>query len=165
VRGLIVGVGGHALSPIPKFDEAGREIGSYAEGDVLQESRSGLPPPGSENRPGWHPKWAPFGAMPHGNEHLSSVKEDHLRALAAQTGLAYAYLDGAEALLQAFEAAARPREVVVATDIRPYPAGLALALLVMLYGALPLYERLRGRRVAIPLLNRHHRFILKEAQP
>jgi mxaL protein len=81
--------------------------------------------------------------MPHGNEHLSSVKEEHLRAIAAQTGLDYAYLDGTEALLQAFEAAARPRNVVVATDVRPYPAGLALALLIVLFGALPLYERLR----------------------
>jgi mxaL protein len=150
VKGLIVGVGGKSLSPIPKFDDAGREIGTYAEGDVLQESRAGLPPPGSENRPGYHPKWAPFGAMPHGDEHLSSVKEEHLRAIAGQTGLSYAYFDGAEALVEAFEAAAKPREVVVATDIRPYPAGIALALLIMLYGALPLYEALRKAGYAFP---------------
>jgi mxaL protein len=167
VKGLIVGVGGKGLSPIPKFDDAGREIGTYAEGDVLQESRAGLPPPGSENRPGYHPKWAPFGAMPHGEEHLSSVKEGHLRAIAAQTGLSYAYFDWAEALVHEFEAAAKPRQVVVATDIRPYPAGLALALLIVLYGVLPIYDRLRAPSYAFPRLarSRASNFTLKEAQP
>ena len=166
VTGLIVGVGGTTLSPIPKFDDAGREIGAYAEGDVLQESRAGLPPPGSENRPGYHPKWAPFGAMPHGEEHLSSVKEGHLRAIAAQTGLSYTTLDGAEALLDAFEASARPREVAVATDIRIYPAGLALLLLFALYGLLPLYEALSKAGYAMPRPARagSSNLKLKEAQ-
>jgi mxaL protein len=167
VKGLIVGVGGRSLSPIPKFDDSGREIGVYGENDVLQESRAGLPPPGAENRPGWHARNAPFGAMPHGTEHLSSVKEEHLRAIAAQAGLDYAYLDGTEALLQAFEAAARPRNVVVATDIRPYPAGLALALLFVLFGAFPLYQRARGLgSVIAPFIPRRGvRFSLKEVQP
>lgn len=66
-------------------------------------------------------------------------------ALASQTGLVYARLNGAGALLRAFEAVARPRSVVVATDIRPYPAALALLLLVILYGFLPLRERVAGR--------------------
>jgi mxaL protein len=154
VKGLLVGVGGTALSPIPRFDDAGREIGSYGEGDVLQESRSGMPPPDAETRPGWHPKWAPFGAMPHGNEHLSSVKEEHLRAIAGHTGLTYTRFGGAEALVGSFEASARPREVVVATDIRPYPAALALALLVTLYGALPLYELLLASGHTFPRLGR-----------
>lgn len=146
VKGLLAGVGGKALSPIPKFDDQGNEIGVYAEGDVLQESRSGLPPPDAETRPGWHARNAPFGAMPHGSEHLSSVKEEHLREIAAQTGLAYTYLDGAGPLLDAYEAAAHPRRVVVATDVRPYPAALALLLLLVLFGALPL-KSLFGRRV------------------
>ena len=125
-----------------------------------------MPPPGSENRPGYHPKWAPFGAMPHGEEHLSSVKEGHLRAIAAQTGLSYTTLDGAEALLDAFEASARPREVAVATDIRIYPAGLALLLLFALYGLLPLYEALSKAGYAMPRPARagSSNLKLKEAQ-
>ena len=65
-----------------------------------------------------------------------------------------------------FEAAAKPRKVVVATDIRPYPAGLALALLIVLYGALPIYDRLRSLGYAFPRLARPRtsNFILKEAQ-
>jgi mxaL protein len=150
VKGLIVGVGGTALTPIPKFDLQGNEIGTYGEEEVLQENRTGVPPPDAESRPGYHPKWAPFGAMPRGNEHMSSVKEEYLRTLAAQTGLGYANLDGAERLLRDFEAAADPRSVQVAADVRPYPAGLALLLLVILFGALPLYERMRATRFALP---------------
>jgi hypothetical protein len=44
--------------------------------------------------------------------------------------------------------------VVVATDIRPYPAALALALLVTLYGALPLYELLLASGHTFPRLGR-----------
>lgn len=149
VKGVLAGVGGKTLSPIPKYDDEGREIGVMGPDDVLQESRSGPPPPDASSRPGYHPKWAPFGnAKVGGTEHLSSVKEDHLRAIAAQTGLAYLYLDGTSALLKAFEAVANPREVVVATDIRPYPAGLALLLLLILFGALPLRDRLTASKPA-----------------
>jgi mxaL protein len=149
-KGLIVGVGGKTLSPIPKYDDDGREIGTIGPDDVLQENRAGPPPPDAASRPGYHPKWAPFGDVQiDNNEHLSSVKEDHLRAVAAQTGLAYTTLDGASALLRAFEAAATPRKVVVATDVRPYPAALALLLLVILFGLLPLRDRLTARAPAL----------------
>lgn len=146
VSGLLVGVGGNTLVPLLKFDDAGREIGVLSVDDVLQENRSGQPPPDASSRPGWHPKWAPYGDMRfNNNEHMTSVKEDHLKELASQTGLGYAHLSGAGALLRAFEAVARPRAVVVATDIRPYPAALALLLLIILYGVLPLRERVAGR--------------------
>jgi mxaL protein len=147
VKGLLVGVGGKTLSPIPKYDDDGREIGVLGPDDVPQENRSGLPPPDAESRPGYHPKWAPFGnARVEGTEHLSSVKEDHLRAVAAQTGLDYAYLTTASALAREFEAAATPREVLVAADIRQYPASLALLLLAVVFVALPLREAARRRQ-------------------
>ena len=52
VRGLIAGVGGYGLSPIPKFNDRGREIGFYGAGDVQQENRFGPPPaaPGASRR-------------------------------------------------------------------------------------------------------------------
>jgi mxaL protein len=167
VKGLLVGVGGKTLSPIPKYDDEGREIGVIGPDDVLQENRSGIPPPDAASRPGYHPKWAPFGDVQiNNNEHLTSVKEDHLRAIAAQTGLAYAYLDTAPSLVEDFEAVASPREVVVATDIRPYPAGLALLLLLILFGLLPLREALRARegRASRLVPSRHSPIKLKEAQ-
>lgn len=159
VPGLLVGVGGKTLVPLPKFDDSGREIGTLSATDVLQENRSGQPPPDASSRPGWHPKWAPFGDMPiDNNEHMTSVKEDHLEAIAAQTGLTYVHLGSAGALVQDLEEIAPPRKVRVAADVRAYPAGLALLLLVVLYGVLPLRERI-ARRI------QHPRPVLNEVYP
>ncbi|WP_069438284.1 vWA domain-containing protein [Methyloceanibacter methanicus] len=147
VPGLLVASAGKTLVPLPKFDDAGREIGTMSATDVLQENRSGAPPPDASSRPGWHPKWAPFGDMLVDNsEHMTSVKEDHLKEIATQTGLTYAHLQSSGALLRDLTAVAQPRDVRVAADIRPYPAGLAFLLLIVLYGVLPLRERIGRRR-------------------
>jgi mxaL protein len=93
VGGLIVGVGGKSPSPLLKYDDDGHEIGTYAAQDVPQENRSGPPPPDAESRPGYHPKWAPFGsAVVNNKEHLATVRETYLKQLATVTGLTYAYL-------------------------------------------------------------------------
>ncbi|GJD65831.1 hypothetical protein MPEAHAMD_6027 [Methylobacterium frigidaeris] len=62
VRSLIVGAGGHAPSPIPRYDDRGREIGFYGVEDVPHENRFGPPPPDAETREGYNPRNAPFGA-------------------------------------------------------------------------------------------------------
>lgn len=140
VKGLIVGVGGKDKVPMPKFDDEGNEIGVYGEMDVPQENHSGPPPPDAESRPGYHPKWAPFGTdVPKGEEHLSSVRSEHLGALAAKVGLAHIDLIDTPDLLQAFESNAHTRPVEVIVDIRPLAAALALALLAGLYLA-PLFS-------------------------
>lgn len=138
VRGLVVGVGGSAPAPIPKFDRDGREIGFYAMTDVPQENRHGLPPSGSEEREGWHPRNAPWGASEAtGQEHLSAVRTDHLKALASGTGLAYVPLPDAAAatatLATELKSTARPRPVPGFIDTAPLPAGIALLLLAALY--------------------------------
>jgi mxaL protein len=145
VMGLVLGVGGKDKVPMPKFDDDGNEIGVYGPMDVPQENHSGPPPPDAHLRPGYHPKWAPFGTdVPNGEEHLSSVRSDHLASLAAKTGLAHADLIDTSDLLGAISAHAHKRPVEAAVDIRPVPAGLALALLVALY-ALPRIAGLRTR--------------------
>ncbi len=139
VRGLIVGVGGPAKSPIPKFDDGGREIGVYGVQDVPHDNRHGLPREGSELAEGWHARNAPFGARAAvGDEHLSSLREQHLRALADKTGLGYLRLGGDDALLAAVHQAMRKRSLVARTDIGIYPAIGALVLLAVIYGLLPL---------------------------
>ncbi|CAX26750.1 MxaL protein precursor [Methylorubrum extorquens DM4] len=138
VRGLIVGAGGYALAPIPKFNDRGRETGFYTETDVQQENRFGPPPADAESREGYNPRNAPFGgAAARGEEHLSSVREPHLKALAAQTGLAYAHLDGPD-LRAPLLAAATPRPLPSRLDPRPFLGAVALALVlaVFLAGAL-----------------------------
>lgn len=145
VRGLVVGVGGREKSPIPKFDHDGREIGTWGPQDVPQENRSGPPPADASSRPGYHPRYAPFGAsVAEGDEHLSSVREVHLKTLAQQTGLSYVNLAETRDLAPALQAAGRSRPVEMAADISSYPATAALLLLVVLTALLPGVERTRA---------------------
>ncbi len=142
VKGLIVGVGGYALSPIPKYDNNGREIGFYGPDDVLQESRFGLPPPGAEQRPGYNPRNAPFGDVHiNRNEHLSSVKEPYLKELAQNTGLTYTHLVNEPEFLAELRAHATPHPVNVTVARSPVAAALGLLCLACLYG-LPLLRSL-----------------------
>lgn len=136
VKGVVIGVGGKDKVPMPKYDDDGNEIGSYGPMDVPQENHSGPPPPDAHLRPGYHPKWAPFGSdAPQGDEHLSSVRSEHLAAIGAKTGLAHVDLIDNPNLLETIAGNARSRPVEVAVDVRPVPAALALALLVALYAA------------------------------
>lgn len=147
VRGLIVGAGGYALSPIPRYDERGREKGFYGEADVTQENRFGPPPSDAESREGYNPRNAPFGAAAaRGTEHLSSVREPYLKRLAGATGLAYAHLDGAGGLDASVRAAVTPRALKGSLDPRPILGILALVLmLATLCAGLPLPLTLSAR--------------------
>ncbi len=147
VRGAITGAGADALSPIPKFDEKGREVGFYGADDVPHENRSGPPPPGAEQREGYNPRNAPFGgSAAAGSEHLSSLRESYLKELAQLTGLSYRRLERPEDLPAAIQAAATPRANVGTRDLRRWFAGAALLCLAVLYVVIPLRERLRWRR-------------------
>jgi len=142
VGGLIIGAGNYALSPIPKFDDNGRETGFYAPEDVPHESRFGLPPPGAENREGYNPRNAPFGsAMVLGTEHLSSVREPYLKELSNITGLTYHHLSRVPDLTAAVRAAATPRARAGRLDLRPWFIAAALACLTFLYVVIPIAER------------------------
>ena len=135
VAGLLIGVGATAPSPIPKFNEEGREIGFYAEEDVAQENRSGPPPADAPSRAGWNPRNAPWGGeAATGTEHLSAMREDYLHQLAAQTGLGFAALRDPASLSAAVEAGTRARSVEVLVDVAAFPAALALLCLTVLFG-------------------------------
>jgi mxaL protein len=150
VKGLIVGAGGYALSPIPKFDERGNEVGFWGVDDVPHENHSGPPPPDAESRPGYQARNAPFGSeAPKGTEHLSSVREPYLKTLASETGLAYAHLTPDADLADALRAAATKRPSPGFVDLRWIPGGLALGALLVLYGVVPFLDR-RARSRARP---------------
>jgi mxaL protein len=135
VGGIVVGVGSHKPTPLLKYDDDGREIGTFAAQEVPQENRSGPPPPDAASRHGYHPKWAPFGdAVVDNHEHMAVVREKYLKQLASVTGLSYFYLGPAGDLEEPFIAAAHPRALKVATDVRAVPGSLALILLILLYG-------------------------------
>lgn len=134
VRGVIIGVGGYELSPIPKFDDKGREVGFFGPDDVPHESRFGLPPKGAEQREGFNARNAPFGAtIAIGEEHLSAVREPYLQGLADSTGLAYAHFTRPEALLTDYRAAGTSRARHATLDLSSYLATLAAAALAGLY--------------------------------
>ncbi len=145
VGGLIIGAGNYALSPIPKFDDNGRESGFYAAEDVPHESHFGLPPPGAENREGYNPRNAPFGStIVLGTEHLSSVRESYLKELANITGLTYRHLARVPDLAMAVRDAATPRPRPGTIDLRLWFIAMALICLAFLYLALPIIERFRS---------------------
>ncbi|MFK8253005.1 vWA domain-containing protein [Ancylobacter terrae] len=134
VAGLLLGVGSVDPSPIPKFDDDGREVGFYAENDVPQENRSGPPPADAPSRAGWNPRNAPWGGeAASGTEHLSALREAHLRALAGQTGLHYARLADPRTVGGLVAQATRPRPVSARVDTAFIPATLALCALATLY--------------------------------
>jgi mxaL protein len=134
VAGLILGVGGYRPAPIPKYDRDGQEIGLLDATDVPHESRLGPPPEEARNRPGWHPRNAPWGGrMRTGSEHLSSVHEGYLRQRSELMRLDYVHLDDAGALTSIAHNHLTPRPVTMSRDLRWLPASLALICLAGVY--------------------------------
>ncbi|WP_238123084.1 MULTISPECIES: VWA domain-containing protein [unclassified Xanthobacter] len=134
--GAIIGVGGAVPVPIPKFDGFGHEIGFLQATDVPQENRHGPPPEDASQRPGWHPRNAPWGGdAAAGEEHLSALRTAHLQALATTTSLGYATLAETEDLLPTVAARARPRPVPQPFRTAPLFAALALTALTAALGA------------------------------
>jgi mxaL protein len=133
-RGVIVGAGSLSPTPIPKFDEFGKPQGYYSAEEVPQRSTFGEPTTAPDQSEEYHARNAPFGKPPAGGtEHLSSLKEDYLIALAAESGFMYRRLAATEDLSTALTDTALARRHKVATDMRWLPAGFALAALLLFY--------------------------------
>ena len=156
-RGLVVGVGGQALLPIPKTDALGHPIGRWSADDVLQFS------PRSQGRGGSVKGEAMADAEPAargdvvtalggtpGREHLSSLREPYLRLLASELGLGYHRLGSVAELVRALQAPALTRPVAVRRDGRAALAAAALGLLLWPHAAW-WRRRRRLRRAAAQL--------------
>lgn len=136
VGGLIVGVGGAQPSPIPKFDPLGRPIGVWGADEVAQADPRSRGRGGSVSGeqmaedPGGDAAAALPGATP-GAEHLSALREDYLRLLASETGLAFVRLREPEALIDALTAPGLARATPAAVDLRVALAALAFVLLLL----------------------------------
>jgi mxaL protein len=135
VRGILIGVGGAELSPIPKFDPDGNALGYWQAGEVAQldvyrqgrsgsvagETTAGVGQPASEAK-----KRVP-------TEHLSSLKQAYLQQLAQETGLNYAHLTLSVDLVELLSAGGVGQNVSVPTPFGWLPALLALVSLLALY--------------------------------
>lgn len=134
LRGMLIGVGGSRLSPIPKFDEEGKRIGVYGAEDVPHRATFGLPWEDTSQLPGYHPRNAPFGGeQVIGQEHLSARKDDHLRFLAKQSGLDYAAPRTPAALVETVLMRGVRQPVFAVQALWPACAGLALLALFGVY--------------------------------
>ena len=111
VRGWLVGVGGSVPQPIPRTDAQGARIGYWRASDVQQRAADG----------------GPSGS----HEHLSELREPHLRMLAGRTGLAYATLRDPQALAALMRDARLAHRAAVPVDLYAIPATLALLVLVL----------------------------------
>lgn len=108
VKGWLVGVGGDVPAPIPKTSSSGQPAGYWQPQDVVQGSAIG----GTQN-----------------HEHLSELREDHLRSLAKLVGVNYLRLDTPNALKTAMLDRRFAQYQAADTDLRWIPALLALLLL------------------------------------
>ncbi|WP_139559319.1 vWA domain-containing protein [Methylotetracoccus oryzae] len=136
VKGVVVGVGGSQPMLVPKLDRENRQTGYWENADLTApEDRT----PTQQFEAQAIPETPPSGF------YLSRLHEDHLKRLAASTGLDYLRLNSAEDLRHALRSDhyAEPQRVQV--DLAPLLAGLAWLLLIASYWHTP---RLRRPAVA-----------------
>lgn len=125
VGGWLVGVGSETPQRIPRTTRDGQPAGYWAAEDVVQ--RTDLPAGQS-------------------HEHLSELREDHLKAVAKLIGLGYRRLTTTEALADAVLDPSLARDRPTPTDVRWVAVLAALALLAWRFA--PGLPRRRPARVA-----------------
>ena len=124
VTGVIVGVGGKDLLPIPKKDADGKLIGVWDVNEVMHNDAY------VSSRGDLQEQNLKRGRT----EHLSSQKEVHLDDLATRVGFDYvASPESSDEVVNALIENANKREQRVMDDISPWLGSLALILLLIVY--------------------------------
>ena len=136
VRGLLAGVGGPVPQAIPKLDPQGRSLGYWGAEDVMQvdELSLGRGTSVSEGYAGVESGTARAGGAA-GTEHLSALREAHLRSLANDAQLRYRRVVTAGDLRSALRHPDFANELESTTDVRPILAGVAAVLAALGYVA------------------------------
>jgi mxaL protein len=112
IHGWLIGVGGYTPRPIPRTDDQGKFTGYWRAEDVVQAD--GSVDEGAASR-----------------EHLSALREPHLRALAQRVGFEYARLAGLASVSDAMRDPRFARARPVPIDLYWLPAAAALLLLAI----------------------------------
>lgn len=134
LKGLLVGVGGLQNVPIPKYNNQGQQQGFYKQDEVPHRSTFGMAPTSSVPVEGYNARNAPFGsAKVSGDQHLTRLYEPYLQQLSKQIEWSYLRLETSEQLNLALQTAHFSELRAVQSDIRQYPAILALLLLSLVY--------------------------------
>ena len=126
MRGWVIGAGGDTPQRIPRTDAEGHRLGYWRANEVIQ-------------------LMSPDGRTIAGAEHLSALREPHLKALAERVGFSYARLDGPDSIARAMRDARYVRRAPAPFDLYWIPVGLAVLLLALRF--LPVL-RLRDSRAA-----------------
>jgi len=112
VRGWIIGAGGDTPQRIPRTDADGHRLGYWRANDVIQLV-------------------SPDGRHIIGAEHLSALRESHLKALAARVGFAYTRLTDSSSIATAMRDARFARRAPSPVDLYRLPVSVAIVLLAM----------------------------------
>ncbi|MDH5357099.1 MAG: VWA domain-containing protein [Gammaproteobacteria bacterium] len=137
VSGVFVGVGGDKLVPIPKHDLDGNDVGFWQENEVLHQdvyaaSRGDV----SEE----------LGGGVSRTEHLSSLKQSHIKQLATMLDFEYVISPSKPtSLINTLEQNSEHRDQNVSYDWSLWFAAIALFILVLLYSP---YNRSRDGSVS-----------------
>jgi mxaL protein len=118
VPGWLIGAGGYQPTSIPRTDDEGNREGFWRADEVLQP---GEVMPGSK--------------LP-GMEHLSALREPHLREVARQVGFSYARMSSLESIAHAMLDERFVRRAKAATDLYWIPALAALLILAVRFAPL-----------------------------
>lgn len=142
VKGIIAGIGRHAPSRIPHFDDYGNIVGYWSHEEVMQIDIHSLGRPASEQGEAMvginMPNIARRIAL--GQEHLSSLRENHLQELAVQTGLDYVRIDSLLEFVGSLGMGKYARRTPVMSDMGWIPAALAFVSLVYCFVVVPWRE-------------------------
>lgn len=142
IRGVVAGVGGSRLVPIPKFDTGGRQQGYWAANEVMQVDPFTIGRPGSvdsESMTGVD-RTDLVKRVLSGREHLSSLREAYLQRLADELQLRYHRLESDKSLTKVLLNPEFAIRRVADTDLRWVFGTLALLALVTTY-LIPVFPR------------------------
>ncbi len=154
VAGFIGGIGGPVPSQIPHLDDNGNIVGYWSHDEVMQIDVYSLGRATTEQRE------AMVGVnmtdiasrIALGQEHLSSLRENHLQELATQTGLDYVRIESPSGFIRGLRQESYARRTPVMSDLGWIPATLALICLTYCFVLQPrMILRRQFNAVKIPL--------------
>lgn len=135
VPGVIVGIGGSDLQPIPKTNESGEIEGYWGINDVMHKdvyaSTRADAAEHNENRPR--------------TEHLSSQKVSHMETISKRVGFEFMSSPSSpQALIRTMEQISDLRQQPIKYDFFVWLASVALLLMILVFLPYSLFSRQRG---------------------
>ncbi len=133
LKGLVVGVGGGQPVPIPMLDDDGKLLGFWRAADVQQIDNYSIGRSGTLANEGMQGVDSTDlrQRIADGTEHLSSLKEQHLSALAREAGLDYVRAATITDLRRALNDPAYAYRTDARTGLHAFLALLAVACLIV----------------------------------